>query len=61
MAISKLSEEIKSLKGLWPGGYYGGNPLEPTGQSAYRELGFMNVFHMAHLRLCSSSVIGRYL
>jgi hypothetical protein len=50
MTMSRLSEEIKSFESLWPGGYYGGDPLEPTGQSTYRELGFMSALHVTYLR-----------
>jgi hypothetical protein len=57
MTMSRLSEEIESFESLWPGGYYAGDPLEPTGQSAYRELGFINVLHVAYLR-CIKPYVG---
>lgn len=46
----RLRREIKSFKDLWRGGYFEGDPLQPMGESGYKELGFMSVLHATYLR-----------
>jgi hypothetical protein len=46
----RLRREIASFEGLWKGGYYEGDPLEPMGGSSYRQLGFMSILHATYLR-----------
>ena len=46
---SKLSRELQSFQGLWKGGYYEGDPLDPVGRSEYFELGYMSVLHVTYL------------
>lgn len=47
----RLHREIESFRGLWPGGYYEGDPLDAVGWSGYRQLGFVSVLHATYL-LC---------
>ena len=48
-ADSRLKREIDSFDGIWRGGYYEGDPLDPMAKSTYRELGFMSVLHLTYL------------
>lgn len=50
MDREKLSEEIRSFEGIWEGGYYEGDPLDPLGKSTYGSYGFMSVLHATYLR-----------
>lgn len=46
----KLKEELASFEGVWQGGYYEGNPLEPLSRSSYGQLGYMSVVRATYLR-----------
>lgn len=46
----KLKKQIGSFKGLWKGGYYEGNPLDPLARSTYNQIGYMSVLHATYLR-----------
>jgi hypothetical protein len=50
VSSDRLARELASFEGLWPGGYYEGDPLEPVGRSSYGELGYMSVLHATYLR-----------
>lgn len=50
MSKEKLSEEIRSFNGLWQGGYYEGNPLEPLAKSNYGNYGYISILHATYLR-----------
>jgi hypothetical protein len=54
---TRLDEELNSFTGLWSGGYYEGDPLDPLGRSSYGELGFMSVLHATWLR-CIKPYVG---
>jgi methyltransferase family protein len=43
--------DIESFRGLWPGGYHEGYPLDPGSESTYGPLGYMSVLHVTYL-LC---------
>jgi hypothetical protein len=50
MDQKKLSEEIASFDGIWEGGYFEGDPLDPLAKSTYGSYGFMSVLHATYLR-----------
>ncbi|HXG86591.1 MAG TPA: class I SAM-dependent methyltransferase [Pyrinomonadaceae bacterium] len=50
MSKEKLSEEIRSFEGLWAGGYYEGDPLNPLAKSTYGNYGYISVLHATYLR-----------
>jgi len=54
---TKLARELKSFDGLWKGGYFEGDPLDPFGRSGYGELGFMSILHATYLR-CIKPYVG---
>ena len=41
--------DLESFRGLWPGGYHEGFPLDPGSGSTYGPLGYMSVLHVAYL------------
>lgn len=41
--------DVDSFRGLWPGGYFEGSPLDPVGESSYGVLGYMSVLHVIWL------------
>lgn len=41
-------EEIQRFQGLWQGGYYEGDPLNPVTESSYGELGYISVLHAVY-------------
>jgi hypothetical protein len=45
----RLRNEIDSFSGLWSGGYYEGDPLDPMGNSSYGPLGFVSILHATYL------------
>lgn len=57
MRSMRLDQELKSFEGLWDGGYYEGDPLDPFGGSSFGELGFMSVLHATYLR-CIKPYVG---
>jgi phospholipid N-methyltransferase len=50
MSKAKLSEEIASFEGIWNGGYYEGNPLEPLTKSTYGNYGYISILYATYLR-----------
>ena len=40
--------ELRAFKGLWRGGYYEGDPLDPVAPSGYGDLGYISVLHAAY-------------
>jgi len=46
----RLKRELLSFSGLWEGGYFEGDPLNPLAKSSYGPLGFMSVLHATYLR-----------
>jgi hypothetical protein len=46
-----LQRELRSFDNIWQGGYYEGDPLDPMGQSAYGEMGYLSVLYATYL-LC---------
>ena len=56
MTQNKLSEKIASFEGLWEGGYYEGDPLEPLTKSTYGNYGYMSVLHATYLRCIKSYI-----
>jgi len=44
-----INKEIASFEGLWPGGYYEGDPLDPLGRSNYGGYGYLSVLHATYL------------
>jgi hypothetical protein len=46
--MSGSREQTKSFAGLWRGGYYSGDPLDPVGVSDYRDLGYISVHHATY-------------
>lgn len=44
-----LESQIKSFSGLWEGGYYEGDPLNPMGTSNYGVLGFISSLYAIYL------------
>jgi len=47
---TKLTTELNSFNGLWEGGYFEGDPLNPIAMSGYGQLGFISVLHATYLR-----------
>jgi hypothetical protein len=45
----RLARELESFQGLWKGGYFEGNPLDPMAASGYGSLGYMSVLHAAYV------------
>ncbi len=45
-----FAKELESFQGVWQGGYYEGDPLNPMAKSSYQQLGFMSVLHATTLR-----------
>jgi hypothetical protein len=54
----RLTDELKSFKGIWKGGYFEGDPLSPVAKSTYGKLGFMSVLHATYLR-CIKPYVGK--
>jgi hypothetical protein len=54
----KLMDELNAFQGIWKGGYFGGDPLDPVGKSTYGQLGFMSVIHATYLRCIKPYVNG---
>ncbi len=46
---TRLQRELDSFQGLWKGGYFEGNPLDPITSSGYGALGYMSVLHATYL------------
>jgi hypothetical protein len=47
---NRLKTEIKAFDGIWQGGYYEGDPLEPVARSNYGQIGYMSILHATYLR-----------
>ncbi len=45
----RLEHELRLFNGVWRGGYYEGDPLDPVGQSSYGAIGYMSVLHATYL------------
>jgi hypothetical protein len=45
----RLRQELTSFHEVWPGGYYEGDPLDPTGPSNYGHLGYISILHAVYL------------
>ncbi len=41
-------EELGRFQGLWEGGYFEGDPLDPVGSSLYGELGYISSLHAVY-------------
>ena len=50
MDQNKLSREIASFEGIWQGGYFEGDPLEPLGKSTFGSYGYVSVLYATYLR-----------
>jgi hypothetical protein len=50
MNAQRLASELESFQGIWSGGYFEGDPLNPLAKSSYGPLGFMSVLHATYLR-----------
>lgn len=46
---SMLENELRQFQGLWDGGYYEGDPLDPLSGSNYRQFGYMSILHATYL------------
>ena len=46
----KLKQELDAFQGVWKGGYFEGDPLDPFAPSYFGEFGFMSVLHATYLR-----------
>jgi hypothetical protein len=46
----KLKKELESFEGVWKGGYFEGDPLEPLAPSNYGQLGYISILHATYLR-----------
>src|SRR5436189_3111043 len=46
---SRLKRELDSFQGIWKGGYYEGDPLDPMGTSSFTQMGFMSVLYVTYL------------
>ena len=46
----KLKKELASFEGVWRGGYYEGDPLEPLSRSGYGQIGYISVVRATYLR-----------
>lgn len=53
----RLRVELSQFRGLWKGGYYEGDPLDPLSKSSYGPIGFMSVLHATYLR-CIRPYVG---
>ena len=49
MGQDKLAEEIASFEGLWKGGYYEGDPLDPLSRSTFGDYGYVSVLYATYL------------
>ncbi|HYP50014.1 MAG TPA: hypothetical protein VEQ34_03675, partial [Pyrinomonadaceae bacterium] len=47
---NRLKTEIAAFDGIWQGGYYEGDPLEPVARSNYGQIGYMSILHATYLR-----------
>lgn len=45
----RLSNELKSFDGLWDGGYFEGEVLDPVAHSTYGPLGYISCMHALYL------------
>ena len=46
---TRADREIASFEGLWPGGYFEGDPLDPMAPSTYGRLAYLSVLHATYL------------
>jgi phospholipid N-methyltransferase len=44
-----LQSQLHQFDGLWRGGYYEGDPLDPLSASSYQSIGYMSVLHATYL------------
>lgn len=49
MAQDKLSDEIASFEGIWKGGYFEGDPLDPLARSSFGNFGYVSVLYAVYL------------
>ena len=49
MSQDKLAEEIAAFEGLWKGGYYEGDPLDPLGRSSFGNYGYISILYATYL------------
>lgn len=50
--MTRAREETAQFSGLWPGGYFEGDPLNPKGNSSYEQqfnLGFLSTLYVTYL------------
>lgn len=47
---NQLSEELQAFQGIWEGGYYEGDPLNPLSRSTFGQLGYISILHATFLR-----------
>ncbi|MCF7854711.1 MAG: hypothetical protein K9N51_07935 [Candidatus Pacebacteria bacterium] len=53
-----LSDELRSFSGIWPGGYYEGDPMAPLSVSSYGQCGFVSVPYAIYLSCIRPYVTG---
>lgn len=46
---SRSRQELESFQGIWSGGYFEADPLDPVAKSGYGALGYMSVLHATYL------------
>lgn len=49
MGQNELAEEIASFEGLWKGGYFEGDPLDPLARSTFGNFGYISVLYATYL------------
>ena len=49
MGQENLAEEIASFEGLWKGGYFEGDPLDPLARSTFGNYGYISVLYATYL------------
>lgn len=45
-----FSDELASFEGLWEGGYYEGDPLNPLAKSSYASYGYVSILYATYLQ-----------
>lgn len=47
-AQGKVEGHLKGFSGIWRGGYFEGDPLDPMGPSKYRRIGYISLLHAVY-------------
>ena len=50
MNSTRHKSEIEQFQGLWKGGYFEGDPLDPMAPSGYGHFGYLSCLHATYLR-----------